>query len=246
MGQKINPNGFRIGINKNWSSRWLAKKNEVPGLLVEDSRIRKNLKSKFYHSGISKIEIERDNSKIRIYVFCAKPGIMIGRGGSGIEKVRFECEAISKRPVLINVVEIKQPDSTSQLVAESIAQQLEKRVPFRRVIKKAMGQSMKSGVSKGIKVQVGGRLGGTDIARSECYREGSIPLQTIRANIDYGFAEAFTTYGQIGVKVWIYKGEIFKKETKDNLDFLKKTENNKNSGVKSGVVAKKNEVQKGT
>ncbi|GMB10704.1 MAG: 30S ribosomal protein S3 [Candidatus Improbicoccus devescovinae] len=209
MGQKVNPHGLRVGINKNWNSRWFVKRSEFAKCLIEDNVLRRELKAKLYTAGVSKIEIERDSSKIKIFVFCAKPGIIIGRAGSGIEKIRVFCEKVTKNKVSINVVEIKKPDSNAQLVSESVAQQLEKRISFRRAVKQSITRAMKSGV-KGIKLQVGGRLGGAEIARSERYHEGSIPLQTLRADIDYGFAEAFTTYGMIGVKTWIYKGEILK------------------------------------
>ncbi|MDR2074131.1 MAG: 30S ribosomal protein S3 [Oscillospiraceae bacterium] len=213
MGQKVNPHGLRVGINKNWSSRWFVKPGLIASTLVEDYNLRKSLKRRMFTAGVSKIEIERDSVKVRIFVYCAKPGIIIGRAGSGIEKVRVYCEKLTKKTVLINIVEIKKPDTNAQLVAESVAQQLEKRISFRRAVKQAISRAMKAG-ARGIRLQVGGRLGGAEIARSERYHEGSIPLQTFRADIDYGFAEAFTTYGMIGVKVWLYKGEIFKGSVK--------------------------------
>ncbi len=209
MGQKINPNGMRMGINKDWLSRWFAEKKDIPALIVEDKKIRVFIKKQIRKAGVAKIEIERRGGKIYIFVYCAKPGIVIGRAGSGIEKLKKECSSLINSQVIINVLEIKRADCNAQLVAENVAQQLEKRTPFRRVIKQVIGKAMRLGV-KGIKVRVSGRLAGADIARAEHYHEGSIPLQMIRADIDYGFAEADTTYGKIGVKVWIYKGEIFK------------------------------------
>ena len=215
MGQKVNPHGLRVGVIKDWDSRWFAKDDAFGDILVEDYKLRKFLKKTLYDAGIPKIEIERDATRVRIHVHCSRPGIVIGKGGAEIEKVRRQCDAMinkgkadaDKRQVFINVVEIKQPDKNAQLVAESIASQLEARVSFRRAMKQAIGRAMKFG-AKGIKVAVSGRLGGAEIARSEHYHEGTIPLQTIRADIDYGFAEANTTYGRIGVKVWIYAGEV--------------------------------------
>ena len=207
MGQKVNPHGLRVGVIKDWDSRWYAKDAVFGDTLVEDYNLRKQLKKQLYAAGVSKIEIERDASKIRIHIHCAKPGIVIGRGGAEIEKLRVQCEAVLKKPVNINIVEVKSPDANAQLVAESVAAQLEKRISFRRAMKQSIGRAMKLGV-KGIKLQVSGRLGGAEIARSEQYHEGTIPLQTLRADIDYGFAEAATTYGRIGVKAWIYKGEV--------------------------------------
>ena len=207
MGQKVNPHGLRVGIIKNWDSRWFAGKSTFGDTLVEDVKIRRELKKKLFDAGIPKIEIERTASRITIHIHCAKPGIVIGKGGTEIEKLRQECEAKLGKPVSINIVEVKTPDANAQLVAESVAQQLEKRISFRRAMKQSIGRAMKLGV-KGIKIQCGGRLGGAEIARSEQYHEGTIPLQTLRADIDYGFAEAGTTYGRIGVKVWIYKGEV--------------------------------------
>ncbi len=207
MGQKINPHGFRVGIIKDWDSRWFAKDSVFGDILVEDYNLRKVLKKQLYPAGVPKIEIERDASKVRVHIHCAKPGMVIGRGGSEIEKLRVQCESILKKPVTINIVEVKSPDLNAQLVAENIAQQLEKRISFRRAMKQCIGRAMKLG-AKGIKTQVSGRLGGAEIARREQYHDGTIPLQTIRADIDYGFAEAATTYGRIGVKVWIYRGEV--------------------------------------
>jgi len=217
MGQKVNPHGLRVGVIKDWDSRWFAKKSEFGDLLVEDYNLRKQLKEQLYAAGIPKIEIERDASKVRVHIHCAKPGMVIGKGGSEIEKLRLQCESILKKPVTINIVEIKNPDLNSTLVAENIAVQLEKRISFRRAMKQAIGRAMKPmgrpGMArdigaKGIKIQVSGRLGGAEIARTEHYHEGTIPLQTLRADIDYGFAEAKTTYGRIGIKVWIYRGEV--------------------------------------
>ena len=207
MGQKVNPHGLRVGVIKNWDSRWFVKDSEFGDTLVADYKLRKFLKNKLYAAGVPKIEIERDASRVRIHIHCAKPGIVIGKGGAEIEKLRATCEKMLGKPTLINIVEVKNPDLDAQLVAESIAQQLEKRVSFRRAMKMAIGRSMKLG-AKGIKIQVSGRLGGAEIARREQYHEGTIPLQTLRADIDYGFAEANTTYGRIGVKTWIYRGEV--------------------------------------
>ena len=207
MGQKVNPHGLRVGVIKDWDSRWFAKDKDFGDTLVEDYNLRKMLKKQLYAAGVPKIEIERDASKVRIHIHCAKPGMVIGKGGAEIDKLRVQCEAFLKKPVAINIVEVKSPDLNAQLVAENIAQQLEKRTSFRRAMKQAIGRAMKLG-AKGIKTQVSGRLGGADIARTEQYHEGTIPLQTLRADIDYGFAEAHTTYGRVGVKVWIYRGEV--------------------------------------
>lgn len=207
MGQKVNPHGLRVGVIKDWDSRWFASKKDFGDILVEDYNLRKTLKKQLYSAGVPKIEIERDGKKVRIHIHCAKPGMVIGKGGSEIEKLKVQCEKMLKKPVIINIVEVKSPDMNAQLIAESIAQQLEKRISFRRAMKQAIGRAMKFG-AKGIKTQCSGRLGGAEIARSEHYHEGTIPLQTLRADIDYGFAEADTTYGKIGVKVWLYKGEV--------------------------------------
>lgn len=207
MGHKVNPHGFRVGVIKDWDSRWFAKDNVFGDTLVEDYNLRKTLKKQLAAAGIPKIEIERDASKVRIHIHCAKPGMVIGKGGAEIEKLRQQCEKMLGKPVTINIVEVKYPDTDAQLVAENIAQQLEKRISFRRAMKQCIGRAMKGG-ARGIKTQVSGRLGGAEIARSEQYHDGTIPLQTLRADIDYGFAEAATTYGRIGVKVWLYKGEI--------------------------------------
>lgn len=211
MGQKVNPHGLRVGVIKDWDSRWFARNEKVGDLLVEDKKIRDYLKKTLYSAGIPKIEIERDNAKVRIYLHCARPGVVIGKGGEQIEQYRLTVEKMIGKPVALNIVEVKQVDTNAQLVAENIAQQLEKRIGFRRAMKNAMGRAMRMG-ARGIKTQVSGRLGGAEIARTEHYHDGTIPLQTLRADIDYGFAEAHTTYGIIGVKVWIYKGEILDKE----------------------------------
>ena len=216
MGQKINPHGFRIGIIKDWDTKWYANKKTFSNYLVEDVMIRKFIKNKLFISGISRIEIDRAANKVKINVNTAKPGLVIGKGGQGIEDLRKEVEKMTGKSVLINITEIKVPEMDATLVAENIASQLEKRISFRRAMKQSMSRTMKSG-AKGIKTTCSGRLGGAEIARAEHYHEGTIPLQTLRADIDYGFAEANTTYGKIGVKVWIYKGEVLpaaKKEKK--------------------------------
>ena len=207
MGQKIKPTGLRVGDIKDWESRWYAKDADFGDTLVEDYNLRAWLLKKLAPAGVPKIEIERDANRVRINIHCAKPGMVIGRGGSEIDKLKVECEKKLGKEVSLNIVEIKSPDLNAQLVAESIASQLERRISFRRALKQAIGRTMKLG-AKGIKTQVSGRLGGAEIARTEHYHEGTIPLQTIRADIDYGFAEAKTTYGRIGVKVWIYRGEV--------------------------------------
>ena len=207
MGQKVNPHGLRVGVIKNWDSRWFAKDEVFGDTLVSDYNIRKYLKKALQDAGVPKIEIERDSHRVRVFVHCAKPGMVIGRGGEQIDKYKKELEAMVGMPVALNVVEVRQPDLNAQLVAENIASQLERRVSFRRAMKMAIRNTMRNG-AKGIKVNCAGRLGGAEIARAEHYHEGTIPLQTIRADIDYGFWEANTTYGKIGVKVWIYKGEI--------------------------------------
>jgi small subunit ribosomal protein S3 len=207
MGQKVNPHGLRIGIIKDWDSKWYANTKNFSEFLVEDFKIRKFIKKKLFISGVSRIEIERAANKVKVNVNTAKPGLVIGKGGTGIEELRKEVEKLTQKSVLINITEIKSPEIDAQLVAENIAQQLEKRISFRRAMKQAMSRAMKLG-AKGIKTAVSGRLGGAEIARSEHYHEGTIPLQTLRADIDYGFAESDTTYGKLGVKVWIYKGEV--------------------------------------
>ena len=209
MGQKVNPHGFRVGVIKDWDSRWYARNEKVGDLIVEDQKIRKFLKKTLYATGVPRIEIERDNSVVRIYLHCARPGMILGKDATEVERLRQQVEKMIGKPTQLNIVEVKrnEVDTTAQLVAENIAQQLEKRTSFRRAMKNAIGRSMRSG-AKGIKVMLAGRLNGAEIARSETYHEGTIPLQTLRADIDYGFAEAATTYGRIGIKVWIYKGEV--------------------------------------
>ena len=218
MGQKVNPHGLRVGVIKDWDSRWYARNEKVGDLLVEDYNLRRDLKKRLYSAGVPKIEIERDNAKIRIYVHCARPGVVIGKGGEEIEKLRVELEKKLGKPVALNIVEVKNVDTNAQLVAENIAQQLENRISFRRAMKSCMSRTMKAG-ALGVKTSVSGRLGGADMARTEFYSEGTIPLQTLRADIDYGFAEADTTYGKVGVKVWVYKGEVLpEKAAKEGSD----------------------------
>ena len=207
MGQKVSPHGLRVGVIKNWDSRWFVSKKEYKNLVYDDYRIRKFLKTKLYQAGIAKIEIERTAKAIKVNLYTAKPGIVIGKGGAGVETVKAELTKVIGKDVNLNIVEVKNIDTDAQLVAENIAGQLERRISFRRAMKQCMQKSLKSG-ALGIKTAVSGRLGGADMARTEFYKEGNIPLQTLRADIDYGFAEADTTYGKIGVKVWIYKGEI--------------------------------------
>ena len=206
MGQKVNPHGLRVGVIKDWDSKWYADA-EFADYLVEDYNIRKFLKKKLFNAGVSKIEIERASDRVKVIVFTAKPGVVIGKGGAEIEVTKKELQKLTGKNVLVDIKEIKRPDKDAQLVAENIALQLENRVSFRRAMKSCMGRTMKSG-ALGIKTAVSGRLGGADMARTEFYSEGTIPLQTLRADIDYGFAEADTTYGKLGVKVWIYKGEV--------------------------------------
>ena len=207
MGQKVNPHGLRVGVIKSWDANWYADKKDFANNLVEDDKIRKFIKKKLYAAGIDKVEIERTLKRVKIHVHTSKPGIVIGKGGSEIDKLRKEVEKIATGNVAINIVEVKRPEACAQLVAENIALQLENRVSFRRAMKQAISKSFKAG-GKGIKVACSGRLGGAEMARTEQYSEGNIPLQTLRADIEYGFAEADTTYGKIGVKVWIYKGEV--------------------------------------
>ncbi|MDR3051309.1 MAG: 30S ribosomal protein S3 [Oscillospiraceae bacterium] len=213
MGQKVNPHGARVGIIKDWSTRWYAAKKDFAQYLEDDYRLRTMLKKRLNAAGVSRIDIERNANKITVNLFTAKPGVVIGRGGAGVELLKKEIERFCGKAVSLNILEIKNPEVDAQLVAENIAQQLEKRISFRRAMKQCLGRAMKGG-AKGIKTLVAGRLGGADIARSEGYHEGSIPLQTLRANIDYGFAEAATTYGRIGVKVWIYKGQVLPRAKK--------------------------------
>ena len=207
MGQKVNPHGLRVGVIKNWDSRWFVSDEKFGDTLVSDYNVRNYLKKELQSAGVPKIEIERDSQRVRIFIHCAKPGVVIGRGGEQIEKYKAELQKMVGMPVALNVVEVRQPDLNAQLVAENISKQLENRVSFRRAMKMALRNTMRLG-AKGIKISCSGRLGGAEIARSEHYHEGTIPLQTLRADIEYGFWEANTTYGKIGVKVWIYKGEV--------------------------------------
>ncbi len=207
MGQKVHPHGLRVGIIKDWDSRWFVNDSEFGDSIVEDNKIRKFVKKALFQAGVAKIEIEKKANKVTVFVHAAKPGIIIGKGGAGIEKLKADISKLINKDVFVNIVEVKQADTNAQLVAENIAAQLERRIPYRKAMKGAMGRTMKLG-ARGIKAMCSGRLGGAEIARSETYHEGTIPLQTIRADIDYGFAEADTTYGKIGVKVWIYKGEV--------------------------------------
>jgi small subunit ribosomal protein S3 len=207
MGQKVNPHGLRVGVIKNWDSRWFAKDEVFGDTLVSDYKIREYLKNELQKAGVPKIEIERDSHRVRVFIHCAKPGLVIGRGGEQIEKYKAQLEKMVGMPVALNVVEVKHPDLDAQLVAENVSAQLENRVAFRRAMKMAIRNTMRLG-AKGIKITCSGRLGGAEIARAEHYHEGTIPLQTLRADIDYGFWEANTTYGKIGVKVWIYRGEV--------------------------------------
>lgn len=214
MGQKVNPHGARVGVIMDWSTRWYAGKKDFAKYLEEDFRLREMLKKRLEAAGISKIDIERSASKITINIFTAKPGVVIGRGGAGVEQLKKDVQAfVGGKAVSLNIMEVKNPEVDAQLVAENIAAQLERRISFRRAMKQCLGRAMKGG-AKGIKTSVSGRLGGADIARTEGYHEGSIPLQTLRANIDYGFAEAKTTFGRLGVKVWIYKGQVLPKAKK--------------------------------
>ena len=217
MGQKVNPHGLRVGVIKDWDSKWYAEK-DFADYLVEDHKIRVFLKNKLYSAGVSKIEIERASDRVKVIIYTAKPGVVIGKGGSEIEKVKAELQKMTAKKVIVDIKEVKRPDKDAQLVAENIAQQLENRISFRRAMKSCMSRTMKSG-ALGVKTSVSGRLGGADMARTEFYSEGTIPLQTLRANIDYGFAEADTTYGKVGVKVWVYTGEVLPtKATKEGSD----------------------------
>ncbi len=214
MGQKVNPHGLRVGVIKDWDSKWYAEGENFSDYLVEDYNIRKFLKKKLYAAGVSKIEIERAAGRVKVTVYTAKPGVVIGKGGAEIDKIKSELQKQTSDKLVVDIKEIKRPDRDAQLVAENIAGQLENRVSFRRAMKSCMGRAMKTGI-KGIKTSCSGRLGGADMARSESYNEGTIPLQTLRADIDYGFAEADTTYGKVGVKVWIYKGEVLPSKKKN-------------------------------
>ena len=211
MGQKVNPNGFRVGVIKDWNTRWYASKKDFADFLVEDRKIRDFVKKKYYQASISRIEIDRAAGKTTVSIFTARPGLLIGKGGAGIETIKEDIKKEIGKDVSVNIMEIRDADSDAQLVAENIASQLEKRISFRRAMKQSMGRAMQKNSVKGIKLMVSGRLGGAEIARSEGYHDGSIPLQTMRADIQYGFAEAKTTYGRIGCKVWIYKGELLGK-----------------------------------
>lgn len=240
MGQKVNPHGLRVGIIKNWDSKWYANKKNFSELLVEDNKIRTFIKKKLYAAGISKIEIERAANRVKVSIYTAKPGVVIGRGGAGVEELRKEIEKLTGKSIVLNVEEVKNPDVDAQIVAESIAGALERRVSFRRAMKQAIQRTMRAG-ALGIKTAVAGRLGGADMARTEGYSEGTIPLQTLRADIDYGFAEADTTYGKLGVKVWLYKGEIlpeFKEERRRPRD--NKDKDNKKRKRRDSKDGKKN------
>lgn len=207
MGQKVNPHGLRVGIIKDWDSKWYADKKNFAGYLIEDNKIREYVKKKMFTAGIDKIEIERSANRVKLNVYTAKPGMVIGKGGQGVDELRIKLEKMTGKTIIVNVEEIKVPELSAQLVAENIAGQLERRISFRRAMKQSIQRTMRSG-AKGIKTAVSGRLGGADMARTEGYSEGNIPLHTLRANIDYGFSEADTTYGKLGIKVWIYKGEV--------------------------------------
>ena len=237
MGQKVNPHGLRVGVIKNWDSRWFVSDEKFGDTLVSDYNIRKYLKKELQSAGVPKIEIERDSQRVRVFIHCAKPGMVIGRGGVEIEKYKNELQKMVGMPVALNVVEVRQPDLDAQLVAENIAAQLERRVAFRRAMKMAIRNTMRLG-AKGIKITCGGRLGGAEIARSEHYHEGTIPLQTLRADIDYGFWEANTTYGKIGVKVWIYKGEVLNEVNRPSANAPTERRNdrrdNRNNGERRG------------
>jgi small subunit ribosomal protein S3 len=211
MGQKVNPNGFRVGVIRDWNTRWYASKKDFADFLVEDHKIRDFVKKKYYQASISRIEIDRAAGKITVSIFTARPGLLIGKGGTGIEVIKEDIKKAVGKDASVNIMEIRDADADAQLVAENIASQLEKRISFRRAMKQSMGRAMQKNSVKGIKLMVSGRLGGAEIARSEGYHDGSIPLQTMRADIQYGFAEAKTTYGRIGCKVWIYKGELLGK-----------------------------------
>ena len=239
MGQKVNPHGLRVGVIKNWDSRWFAKDETFGDTLVSDYNIRKYLKNELKEAGVPKIEIERDGHRVRVFIHCAKPGLVIGRGGAEIDKYKVALEKMVGMPVNVNVVEVKQPDLNAQLVAENIASQLEKRTSYRRAMKMALRNTMRLG-AKGIKISCSGRLAGAEIAKTEHYHEGTIPLQTIRADIEYGFWEADTTYGKIGVKVWIYSGEVLSevnrtserapRDNKDRKNFRRDNRNGERRG----------------
>lgn len=213
MGQKVHPHGLRVGVIKEWDAKWYANDKNFADFLIEDNKIREYVKHKLYAAGISKVEIERAANRVKVNIYTAKPGIVIGRGGEGVDHVKKELEKMTGKNVLINIVEVKNPEANAQLVAENIAAQLEKRISFRKAMKQTINRAMRAG-AKGVKIACSGRLGGAEIARSEGYHEGTIPLHTLRADIDYGFAEANTTYGKIGVKAWIFKGEVLPKMRK--------------------------------
>ena len=230
MGQKVHPHGMRVGVIKDWDSRWYARADKVGDLIVEDYNIRNYLKKTLYSAGVPTIEIERDSAKVRIYIHCSRPGVVIGKGGAEIERLRLSVEKMIGKPVALSIVEVRTPDTNAQLVAENIAAQIEKRISHRRAMKNAIGRAMRMG-AKGIKVMCSGRLGGREIAGVEQYHEGTIPLQTIRADIEYGFAEAATTYGRIGIKVWIYKGEVLSQTLRSTprvMDMNKRDDRRKN------------------
>ena len=246
MGQKVNPHGLRVGVIKEWNSKWFADKKDFGDLLVEDHKIRELVKKEVYLSGVSDIEIERASNKIKVTINTAKPGMVIGRQGSGVEVLRNKIEKATGKKVIVNVEEIKRPDLSAQLVAENIAASLERRVSFRRAMKQAIQRSMRAG-AKGMKTAVSGRVGGADMARTEGYSEGTIPLQTLRADIDYGFAEADTTYGKLGVKVWLYKGEVLPGMKAAELPPIKdrRRDNRRNKRDNRKNYAKKNNQQTG-
>ncbi len=213
MGQKVNPNGFRIGVIRDWETHWYASKKEFSDFLIEDKKIREHLKKTYYASGVSKIDIQRAAGKVTVSIYTARPGMLIGKGGIGVDAIKEDVSKLVGKPVNVNIMEVRNADANAQLVAESIAAQLEKRTSYRRAMKQAMDRAMKAG-AKGVKLNCGGRLGGAEIARSEGYHKGSVPLQTMRADIEFGFAEAHTTYGRVGVKVWIYRGEVLNRQKK--------------------------------
>ncbi len=234
MGQKVNPHGLRVGVIKNWDSRWFVSDDKFGDTLVSDYNLREYLKEKLFNAGISKIEIERDSKEtVKVFIHCAKPGMIIGKGGAEIENLRKDIEKFTGKNAVVNAIEVKPIDLDAQLVAESICSQLERRIAFRRAMKQAIGRTMRLG-AKGIKIAVSGRLGGAEIARTEHYHEGTIPLQTIRADIDYGFWEANTTYGKLGVKVWIYKGEVLSEVNKTTEEKPKRKFNRDNKGDRKG------------
>ncbi len=247
MGQKVNPHGFRVGVNKDWSSKWFANKQEFGDILVEDNAVRKLIKKETELSGVSEIHIERAAQRIKVSVYTTKPGMVIGKGGSGVDELRLKVEKLTGKTVIINVEEIRNADMNAQIVAENIAEQLERRISHRRAMKQAIQRTMRSG-AKGIKTLISGRIGGADMARAEGYSEGTIPLQTLRADIDYGFAEADTTYGKMGCKVWIYKGEIIpgmeqieeKKSRRDNRRGRRDSGRNNNRGSRSSSSQRNN------